>query len=614
MAKHQDAGTTSPSLATNEDRLVQLKIRTARLEHASRRFGMLLKGLFGLFWLAALFATLAMAYRAHGSRGTVIDSFDVASSLAKEDMTGETVAGRIRGRLRAMRRQTSSSRAIDELKSDWIDDYRVEIPQTKITVSEFNNGLRRWLGNETRVGGEVFRAGDAMVLTLLAGGSTTTVEAGDFAGLVEKAAETIYEQTEPYLFATYLAGIHARRPESTSKLAALARSGVSVRERAWALNGLANNLIEFEGRCADALLILAAARQLGEDIPNIYGNLRNAHDCLGHEQQAADATAEELRRLPTRGHLLGPRGAMNLLSQDLDNLAGNYGDYRWRLKLRTLMERTGFGEQSLILAETMARLRDVRGSAAVLHRWHAIQRGQGPFTPPEQAAYWNARFAQAWAMENWRDAVRFAEKIRFVNGRRTDYPEFFLADLSTHTTPLEAIALARSGEVARASELVRALPLDCYLCARSRAAVAEARNEGDEAGRLFARAIALGPRLPFAYAEWGEALLRRSDATGALRLFNRALAHGPEFADAHKGRGDALSRLGRDEGAARSYEEAARRAPRWGGLHLRWAWALARLRRADDAREKTCAAAGMDLSRADRVLLTRWMERARLTC
>ena len=50
--------------------------------------------------------------------------------------------------------------------------------------------------------------------------------------------------------------------------------------------------------------------------------------------------------------------------------------------------------------------------------------------------------------------------------------------------------------------------------------------------------------------------------------------------------------------------EAARFAPRWGGLHLWWGEALGKLGRAADARAQLQAAAGMDLSAAERAELT----------
>jgi len=597
-----DGDTAELLYAANKDRLVQLEIRAKKAEIASLRVGFLLKLLFGLFWAAIILALCAMAWRAHSSRGIVIGSFQVAPALAREGIAEEVVASQLRARLATMRLQTGSSRAVDALREDWLDDYRVEIPNTQIKVSDLNDAFRRWLGRETRITGFVVRDGARLSLTFRIGSSTTSISADNFDQLIEGAAQGIYAQTAPYLFAIYLTRFEERRAESTNLLAGLAQGGSGSRDRAWALNGLANNLIDYEGRCADALLILANARQLEPGLPNIYGNLRSAHACLGHDQAAAEATAREMQLLANGSDLLNPNDVPGLLDEDEDNLAGNYGAYSTRLALYDRVEAAGQKDQSLARAEAMARLGDVRGSLGILRRWHATQRSAGPSRAFEQAAYWNARMAQAWQLEDWPEAARFLRQIDFVNGRRGPY---YVAHVRVQAHPLEAIALARSGEARRAEALLRDLPDDCYLCARARAAVAEAGAHRADADRWFRRAVRLGPRLPFAYAEWAETWLRRGDAGAALPLFDQALIYGPDYADAHKGRGDALRALRRDREAALSYANAAARAPRWGALHLAWARALWRLGARDEARARLRIAAGLDLGRADRQRLTR---------
>jgi predicted Zn-dependent protease len=62
-------------------------------------------------------------------------------------------------------------------------------------------------------------------------------------------------------------------------------------------------------------------------------------------------------------------------------------------------------------------------------------------------------------------------------------------------------------------------------------------------------------------------------------------------------------RAGRVREAEQLYAMASERAPRWGSLHLAWANALWRVGRPDEARQKLRAAAQMDLTAPDRVLL-----------
>ena len=115
----------------------------------------------------------------------------------------------------------------------------------------------------------------------------------------------------------------------------------------------------------------------------------------------------------------------------------------------------------------------------------------------------------------------------------------------------------------------------------------------------------LGPSFPFADEALGRMLLASRDYAGAHRAFETAIAIEPRFADAHAGLGDTDAAAGDWRGAGRTaHADAARYAPRWGKLHLKWAAALWNGGRSGEARAKLDAASAMDLSQADRLLLT----------
>ena len=132
--------------------------------------------------------------------------------------------------------------------------------------------------------------------------------------------------------------------------------------------------------------------------------------------------------------------------------------------------------------------------------------------------------------------------------------------------PLQALALARTGELAAAEALIGTTPLDCYLCVRVRAQIAAARGDRNVSDRWFAEAMRQAPSPPFAYAEWAEAKLARGDAPGAIALDTVAHAKGPHFADPLKGWGDAMARQGRWSEAVAKYDEALKNAPAWTAL------------------------------------------------
>jgi TolA-binding protein len=64
--------------------------------------------------------------------------------------------------------------------------------------------------------------------------------------------------------------------------------------------------------------------------------------------------------------------------------------------------------------------------------------------------------------------------------------------------------------------------------------------------------------------------------------------------------GEALLAQGDAEGAAQNFAKAAKLTPRWGRLHLKWGEALAAQGKAEQAQAKWRAAAGMDLTVAER--------------
>ncbi len=73
---------------------------------------------------------------------------------------------------------------------------------------------------------------------------------------------------------------------------------------------------------------------------------------------------------------------------------------------------------------------------------------------------------------------------------------------------------------------------------------------------------------------------------------------------------EALLRNGEIRAAIRKFKEAEKCAPKWGRNYPLWGDALAKLGKADKAREQWRAAAGMDLSAADRARVSVLLERA----
>ena len=171
--------------------------------------------------------------------------------------------------------------------------------------------------------------------------------------------------------------------------------------------------------------------------------------------------------------------------------------------------------------------------------------------------------------------------------------------------PNLALGYAKTTRLAAAQVLVAKTPLDCDACVDARGKIAA--MAGDRAGsdRWFALVDGRSPEIPYFAADWGAALLAERDVDGAIAKLEEAHRKGPRFADPLELWGEALMRKGDYAAAAAKFEQADKYAPRWGRDHLRWGQALAKLGRADAAKAQFAAAAGMDLSAADRAELAR---------
>jgi tetratricopeptide (TPR) repeat protein len=196
---------------------------------------------------------------------------------------------------------------------------------------------------------------------------------------------------------------------------------------------------------------------------------------------------------------------------------------------------------------------------------------------------WRGAFADARASDAW--LASHTAKHRVLGLMRRVLAE-----------PLEALAMTKTGDVARAEALIGKAPADCYLCVRVRGLIASGKGDWKSASAWFADAARQAPSLPFAYSEWGEMLLRRGDFDGAIAKFEMAHEKGPHFADPLEMWGEALIAKNRSDLALAKFEEANKYAPRWGRLHLKWGEALWWSGKRDEAKKQFAIASGLDLT------------------
>jgi tetratricopeptide (TPR) repeat protein len=176
--------------------------------------------------------------------------------------------------------------------------------------------------------------------------------------------------------------------------------------------------------------------------------------------------------------------------------------------------------------------------------------------------------------------------------------------------PLEALAMAKDGDVAGAEALIDKTPADCYLCLRVRGQIASAKRDWPTAERWFDEAVRQAPSLPFAFTDWGVERLTHGDTDGAIAVLQRAHEVGPRFADPLELMGEALMRKGDYRGALAKFRLANEVAPQWGAIHLRWGQSLLQTGYKREAKEQFDKARSLSLSASDRAQLDALLQEA----
>ncbi len=582
----------------HEQQALQLEhLRQQDKHHRLRYFGDRLR--IGLQLLAILFGLSvavvfgAMAWQAHEDHGVSIAAFSVPPDLVQRGLTGQVIASRLLDRLADLQAQTVTARPASTYANDWGGDIKVEIPETGVSIGELNGYLRQWLGHETRISGEVVRTPTGLSVTARAGsesGKTFQGADADLDRLVEQSAEALYAQTQPYRYAVWLSG-HGRRADGYAAFARLARSGAPD-DRAWAYAGWASMLTQ-DNRYAEAARMARAAIRLNPRLEPANLLLGASLDAIDQGEAALAAVRGEIALLKS-GRAIGlPRpAARNQLRLMQSAEAYEVGDFARSAALAAALDPIDFEGQAQayppdsLNAMSLAFDHDVTASRRVTSRFKA---------PPGRIA-----FLQGAALDEW---LALAPS---VDAAVASVPPG--DQQRTALLPDAATLHAHIGPVPEAEALISRTPMDCEYCLRRRGLVAAVKRDWPAADRWYAEAARLGPSLPFAHTEWGQALLAKGDLDGAIDKLKEAHRRSPHFADPLELWGEALMRRGDVAGAVKKFKAADKEAPRWGRNHLRWGQALARLGKADEAKAQWRAAAGMDLSAADRAELTKVQE------
>lgn len=575
----------------------ELALSRLRWGRFSDRMKALLQLMTALVGACVVALVAAMVWQAHEQHGLEIEAFSVPPDLARGGLTGQVAASRFLDKLQALQTATEGSdRPAQSYEGNWGSDVKVEIPQTGLTFGEFEKLLRDKVGHVTRVTGEVLTTPTGIAITARMGDAppqTFTGPADAFDDLAQKAAEAVYRANQPYRYVEYL-DKQGRWDEAFAVVSDLATHGPPS-ERGWAYARWAVMDLNDHGDLAAARshaargLGFGAGSDLDDRISLVNVEVWSGHDeavltiskILDHDDQTRAPDTSEL--FYTENKLLG-RAYLQFVSPDFLGSARSW--------LATAeQDAMHFG----VLAPAMAVTADALGhdlaAAAAVQRSAQI--------PADGALLWDvakgafeALPAYWTAVErgDWPTALADARMVdAALEAEQAKKPVYSLMQ-RVWIWPLEARALARTGDLAAAEALVGKTPLDCYQCLRVRGQIAADARDWTSADRWFAEAVRLAPSPPFAEAEWAEARLARGDADGAIALAKRSAAKGPRFADPLETWGEALMAKGDAAGAIARFAAADKLAPHWRANHLRWGQALAKLGKSEDARAQFLAA------------------------
>ena len=576
--------------------------------------------------IALLLAAGAVVWSASRTTGLVIQPFSVPPELVEDGLDGRAVAALFQDELVRLDTANNASGPAASFRNDWSGAVSVEVEAGGLSLNDAYTALTRWLGQETFISGGLSRTADGLELVVRSSDGTAVSVQGPAdqpEALMIKAAERVYEQTQPYRYASYLGQKGQALPDGPAQQALYARrravlarllDSPSQNDRVWAFNGLG---VGPEVSTQDSNPILLAALEIDPAHPHILYNLQANSQTLGHPEAAlsyAQRVAASWSNPRNRAKVNQDR--LQVYSLRMSAAEAEYeGDYLQALALYNRLVDGG--------TRAFSQFRDERVLVLIaLHQPSTLEsliaeddlRAMGRPGPGEPGFSLQAnpglagltldlQAAAAAALDQWPQVVATLETWE-AEIAPTVSPRF-RPRAQTLFRPRLAYARARTGDLAGAQALIAATPLDCYLCVSERARIAELAGDRAAADRWSAEARRQGPSLPFAFAERGQMLMARGDAAGAIAFYEQAVERAPRWADPQKYWGDALMAQGDEAGAIRKYRAAADRAPRWGALHLAWGRALEAQGKRDQAREKYTEAARMDLSAADRAEVVR---------
>ena len=529
--------------------LSHLRLRrfTDRLKAATQIFIAFVTASVGIFFIV-------MIHDAFTSQSVIVEPFDAPPALAARGLTGKGVASALLDQLTRLQAAARGTAARRDLSNAWTNDIKVQVPETGVSIGEINRLLKARFGNDLHIEGDLIQTDTGgLVLTVRGDGllpKSFTGKAGDFATLTDQAAEYIYGQSQPSLYATYL--LDAGRNAEAVAFSKAAFATAAASERPFLLNAWANALGNTGAPPAEPLALYRAALQLKPDYWVAYNNVTNSALAMGDEEgawQAAEAMRQAAGGRPGRAQELY-YGNWDLLTWNLQ---------AWRAATVADAEsHNGIGSLTNSVAPSIADI-DARLHDAIDAELQ-LQTAQADANDPTVTAL--THFVHGMLAAEAGDKARAGAEMEAFGKAfadpvvSSDYPGY-----NCWIAPAQEAA----GHPDRADATLKTAG-HFVDCTRFRGDILDGRGDWAGAQRAYAEAVAMAPDLPAAYYSWGVALARHGDLKGAISKLELANQKGPHWADPLKAWGDVLLRQGQKSEALEKYAEALTYAPRWTAL------------------------------------------------
>jgi len=318
IASRQDPQVARDTSAFLRDQSELLKVQKEHLkdEHAARlhylrgqarevdirRFGLRLRVGFQLFIaLAATAIGIGVAVMIHDavtSRSVVIEPFETPRVFAERGLTGIVVASGVLDQLTRLQAATRSSIQRRNLSSAWSKDIKLTVPETGLSIGEISQLLKARFSGDIRISGDVVQTeaggievtvrGDGILPQRFTGASDQLTK------LETEAAEYVYSQSQPALWAAYL--VDSSRYQEAIDFCQASIGSSSPRDRPVLLTYWGIAITKSSGPTPQALALLQRAIALQPDYWYAYEAMPNIKGVLGDEE-GVWRLSEDLRKI-----------------------------------------------------------------------------------------------------------------------------------------------------------------------------------------------------------------------------------------------------------------------------------------------------------------------------